>query len=27
VEVGEGNLTFFEGDSLCHRCARDHGVL
>jgi hypothetical protein len=27
VEVGESNLTFFEGDALCRGCARAHGVL
>ncbi len=26
-EVGDDNLTFFEGDRLCGPCARDHGVL
>jgi len=26
-EVGEDSLTFFEGDLLCHECARAHGVL
>ncbi len=26
-EVGESNLTFFEGDALCRGCARAHGVL
>jgi len=26
-DVGEGSLTFFEGDVLCGDCARDHGVL
>jgi hypothetical protein len=26
-EVGEDNLTFFEGDLLCHGCACAHGVL
>jgi hypothetical protein len=27
VEVGDGNLTFFESDALCRGCARAHGVL
>jgi hypothetical protein len=27
VEVADNNLTFFEGDPLCHRCACDHGAL
>jgi hypothetical protein len=28
VEVaGDDNLTFFEGDALCHECAIAHGVL
>jgi hypothetical protein len=27
VHVGDGNLTFFEGDSLCEECAGNHGVL
>ncbi len=26
-EVGDDNLTFFEGDLLCGPCARRHGVL
>ncbi len=26
-EVGDDNLTFFEGDLLCIGCAVDHGVL
>ncbi len=26
-EVGDDNLTFFEGDELCRPCARAHGVL
>ena len=26
-EVGDGHLTFFEGDELCRSCARNHGVL
>ena len=26
-EVGNDNLTFFEGDELCHSCAQDHGIL
>ena len=26
-EVGDGNLTFHEGDELCRSCARRHGVL
>ncbi len=26
-EVGDDNLTFFEGDELCEGCAADHGVL
>lgn len=26
-EVGEDNLTFFEGDLLCEACAIAHGVL
>jgi hypothetical protein len=26
-EVGDDNLTFFEGDAVCERCAMDHGVL
>lgn len=26
-EVGDDNLTFFEGDLLCGRCGLDHGVL
>lgn len=25
-EVGEDNLTFFEGDLLCRDCARAHGA-
>jgi len=27
VEVGEDNLTFFEGDALRSECGRAHGVL
>ena len=27
VEVGDDNLTFFEGDALCEVCALNHGVL
>ncbi len=27
VEVGEDNLTFFEGDLLCRPCGRAHGAL
>jgi hypothetical protein len=27
VEVGADSLAFFEGDVLCRRCARAHGVL
>ena len=27
VEVGADSLSFFEGDSLCRGCARDHGEL
>ena len=27
VEVGDDNLTFFEGDPLCRPCAGRHGVL
>jgi hypothetical protein len=26
-EVGDDNLTFFEGDELCRPCSRVHGVL
>ncbi len=26
-EVGDDNLTFFEGDRLCRSCAHSHGVL
>ena len=26
-EVGADSLSFFEGDSLCRGCARDHGEL
>jgi hypothetical protein len=26
-EVGDDNLTFFEGDLVCEGCALDHGVL
>jgi hypothetical protein len=26
-EVGEGNLTFFEGELLCRSCGLAHGVL
>ncbi len=26
-EVGEDNLTFFEGDLLCRPCGRAHGAL
>ncbi len=26
-EVGEDNLTFFEGDLLCRNCAGHHGVI
>ena len=26
-EVGDDNLTFFEGDELCRPCAGRHGVL
>jgi hypothetical protein len=26
-EVGEGDLTYFEGDELCRPCARAHGEL
>lgn len=27
VEVGDENLTFFEGDLVCIECAGDHGVI
>ncbi len=27
VEVGADSLSFFEGDVLCRRCAREHGEL
>ena len=26
-EVGDDNLTFFEGDELCRGCTAGHGVL
>ena len=26
-EVGDDNLTFFEGDVLCRSCAQNHGIL
>ncbi len=26
IEVGDGHLTFFEGDMLCPECAGAHGV-
>jgi hypothetical protein len=26
-DVGEGNMTFYEGERVCRECARAHGVL